>query len=171
MNYRLLTILSLVLAAFSATGLSAQSAKPTTAKPATKTKPAADRATVQQAVREVEQKWLESLFRSDVAALESAESADFTLLTPAVMLNRQAHLRTMRQQTRHGLPNSPSAVAVSNQSINVYGDVAVVSDVCSVTGGDSVIAAGHYLQTEVWHKEGATWKIVHMHITMLVHGM
>jgi ketosteroid isomerase-like protein len=160
-NRRSHRIFALFLAALGSTGLRAQSPKPATSP---------QKAT--QAVHDAEQKWLNSLFALDVAAMESTESPDFQLVTPSMALTRQAHLTAMRAQTRHGVPANPQlAVSVSNQTINLYGDVAVVSDVCSVMTGDSVINPGRYWQTEVWHKEGATWKIVYMQISAMQHGM
>jgi ketosteroid isomerase-like protein len=162
MRTKLLTILGTLLMAWGVSNIDGQ----------TVNGPALQGGSAQQAIREVEQRWLDSLFRSDAAALESTESADFTLITPSITFNRQGHLRSIRDQASHGAPaSSQAAFVVSSQSIKIYGDVTVVSDICSVMGDDAVITPGRYWQTEVWHKEGANWKIVHMHISMLKHGM
>jgi ketosteroid isomerase-like protein len=164
MNCRFFTAMAVLVVMCSAMQTSGQSSKPSTA--------AVEKA--QQAVRASEQKWLEALFRLDTAALEPEEAADFTLITPAMIFSRKAHLSSMRMQMSQGAaPGSPPAFVVSNQTIRIYGDVAVVSDICSIEGdaNSAAITAGRYWQTEVWKKEGEKWKIVHVHLSMMKHGM
>src|ERR1700730_13665985 len=126
-----------------------------------------------ETTREAEHRWLPALVHADVSAVGSNESEDFRLITPSMMMEGQGHLRSLRRQVAHGGSVGIDATfAVSSQSIKVYGDVAVVSDICSFTGSTAgEISTGRYWQTEVWHREGTQWKIVHMQIAALQHGM
>ena len=69
--------------------------------------------------------------------------------------------------------SAPQLYALSDQTIQIYGDAALVTDICLVPDNDasSLTSAGRYWQTEVWHKEGGNWKIVHMHVSPHMHGM
>lgn len=130
--------------------------------------------TDQEKVRAAEQEWLLAYYRLDTGALQASESADFTLLTPSGMVTREAQLNGLRSRASSETLASPPAVfTVTGQSIRVYGNVALVSDKCAVTGGAprSITSPGTYWQTEVWHNESGKWKIVHIHISLVEHGM
>jgi hypothetical protein len=89
------------------------------------------------------------------------------------MMDKHGHLRSTRERiATGGTADLKVSYEISSQSIRFYDEVAVILDVCSFTGsalGD--ISTGRYWQTEVWHREGGQWRIVHMQIGMLEHGM
>lgn len=70
-------------------------------------------------------------------------------------------------------PKNPPVFELNNQTIRVYGDVGIISDISTVTGSSDsrIISPGRYWQTEVWRKEGKVWKLVHVHISPVEHGM
>jgi ketosteroid isomerase-like protein len=123
-------------------------------------------------VRAAEQKWLDAYYRLDVATLQADESDRLTLITPSEQVNKQGHLEIVRKLAARGVPTGSSGgFDLGNQRIDVYGDTAIVSDVCNVVGKNQLTSAGRYWQTEVWHYEEGKWKIVHFHISMLAHRM
>jgi ketosteroid isomerase-like protein len=133
------------------------------------TTPAASSA---QSVRDAEQRWLTAYYGIDAATLDGVEADTLTIITPSQSVDKQAHLTVVRKLAAASVPRNPSAVfSLSDQRIQVYGDVAVVSDVCHVTGVNPLTSPGRYYQTEVWHNERGAWKLVHFHISSLAHRM
>jgi ketosteroid isomerase-like protein len=126
----------------------------------------------QEEVRIAEQKWLEAYYRLDVKTLAASETEDFILVLPAMVVPRGAQLGS-NGLSSNTPPAVPAPFALTRQTIRVYGDLAVVIDVCTVSqgGGQPVTSAGTYWQTESWHREGGTWKISLMHISSVQHGM
>lgn len=134
----------------------------------------ASRAKERQAVQAAEHKWLQALFGLDLPTLTSNEDDDFTLISPAVVYTRQQHLMSVKDSLSRGTPPaSPVVFDVSNSKVELYGDVAVLTDLITIQDSDSNsgITGGRYWQTEVWKGKGKDWKIVHMHISPLRHGM
>ena len=142
-----------------------QAPKATAASPAVEAK---------SQVAAAEKKWLNAFYRLDAAVLETSESSDFTFVAPPAMVTRDQQLKLVQQRfATAGTPRTPTTYEIGNQTIRVYGDVGLVSDVCTVLGGSDsrIISPGRYWQTEVWRKEGSTWKLVHVHISSVEHGM
>ena len=128
----------------------------------------------QEAVQAAERKWLQALFTLDSPTLKSDEDENFILISPAVVLTREEHLISVKQSLAHGTPPvSPVVFDISNQKIDIFGKLALLSDLVSVqnTDANAGITGGRYWQTEVWRREGGNWRIVHMHISPVRHGM
>ncbi len=126
----------------------------------------------QQEVQIAEQKWLEAYYRLDVKGLAASETEDFILLLPAMIVPRGEQLGSDGLSSS-APPAVPAPFALTRQLIRIYGDFAEVVDVCTVNQnvGQPVTSPGTYWQSEVWHKQGGTWKISLMHISPLEHGM
>ena len=157
----LLSVFSMILSSFEVRAQSSGSTRAQTRENSAK-----------QAVREREQAWLDGLFRLDKTKLEQDEAEEFTLITPmAMILGRQEHLSAIQKQKSHGgLPAASSlAFALSDQTIKIDGDVAIVLDICNVSddGGSSGVTGGRYWQTEVWKKQANQWKLLHVHMSMM----
>jgi len=144
---------------------SCQSAKLATQKP----KP-----TAEQEILAAERKWLDAFYSLDMLSLEATESADFTMLVPPGMVTKDQQLKIVQQRSSVvGTPKIPVTYTLENQTVRIYGNVALVSDTCAVAGGgDSrTISPGRYWQTEVWRLRVGGWKLVHVHISTVEHGM
>jgi ketosteroid isomerase-like protein len=125
----------------------------------------------QQALREAEQKWLDAYYDLDVGALDASESDDFTMITPNAITAKQEQVSHLRELTSSsGRSTSPAKFELSNQKFQIYGNIAIVSDICSIYGG-SITSPGRYWQTEVWRSDKGKWKIVHLHVSMVAHRM
>jgi ketosteroid isomerase-like protein len=139
---------------------------------------AKSRAVKQSAVKEkvilAEQRWLNAYYKLDVPALASLEANGFALVTPSVILTKEQQMETVKKRSEAvHLSDHPHTYTLNNQVVRLFGNVAVISDVCTVAGGGDipVTTPGTYWQTEVWHHEGGVWKMVHMHISAVAHGM
>ena len=125
-------------------------------------------------VAAAEKSWLNAFYRLDAATLETTESSDFTFVAPPAMVTRDQQLKLVRQRfATAATPRTPTAYEIGDQTIRVYGDVGLVSDTCTILGGSDsrIMSPGRYWQTEVWRKEGSSWKLVHVHISPVEHGM
>ncbi|MBV9248235.1 MAG: nuclear transport factor 2 family protein [Acetobacteraceae bacterium] len=127
----------------------------------------------EQALQAAEQKWLDAYYRLDATALAANETTDFTMITPSMSVDRASQLASLRNPPSRGPLAPTTSYTIARQQIRVYGDVATIADVCTVgsTGGALITSSGTYWQTEVWHFEAGTWKIAHIHISMVMHGM
>jgi ketosteroid isomerase-like protein len=165
MRYSIVAIIALPLAMPIASKVSAQSAKAGAG---------ASAQNVEQ-VRAAEREWLDAYYRADMKALDTVESDDFTLIVPPGMLTKPQQLSAMQahlSQAGGASASAPLLYALSDQTIRIYGDAALVTDTCAVPENASQLtSAGRYWQTEVWRKEGGNWKIVHMHVSPHMHGM
>jgi ketosteroid isomerase-like protein len=136
--------------------------------------PAAQQQALQQIIASAEHKWLAAYYSLDAATVAAIESLDFTLITPAGLVSRQMQLRSIRSKASiTGPATSPVPFAVTGQAIKIYGDTAILSDLCTVGEGgkNPVTSPGTFWQTQVWHNDGGNWKIIHMHISSMQHGM
>jgi ketosteroid isomerase-like protein len=134
----------------------------------------ASRATERTVLQALEHRWLQALFSLDLTTITSEEGEEFTFITPAMVFTRQTHLMSVKQSLVQGTPPaSPVVFDVTNQKIEIYGDTVLLTDLISVqdTDSDAGITGGRYWQTEVWRRVDGNWKIVHMHISILKHGM
>lgn len=127
-------------------------------------------------VRAAEREWLDAYYRVDMKALDTLESDDFTLIVPPGILTKPQQLSAMQTYvSRAGgaSASAPQLYALSDQTIRIYGDAALVTDTCVVPENNAspLTSAGRYWQTEVWRNEGGNWKIVHMHVSPHMHGM
>jgi ketosteroid isomerase-like protein len=121
-----------------------------------------------------EKNWLQAFYRLDSSALEKIEANDFTFIAPAAVVTRDQQLKMVQQRSaRAGVPTNPSTFELSNRTVRIYGDVGIISDISTVTGGSDkrIISPGRYWQTQVWRKEGNAWKLIHVHISPVEHGM
>lgn len=157
------------LTAFLATGFLLPSA-PSAAQTSRAQAAASTEATLVSA----ERKWLDAVYGLNTAALDAVEAEDFLVVTPATTLDKTEHIRSsLSKATVSAKPAGPAQVTLSRQLVRIYGSVAVISDVCTVTGGgpNPVTLPGTYWQTEVWRLEGDTWRISDLHISRVAHAM
>ena len=132
------------------------------------------KANLDPALQAAERTWLDALQRADMAVLDAGASKQFTLLTPIGIATRDDLFGKMRERFPGGRPlDSPNTYTLADQTVQAYEDVAVLSELCTVSGSSTapVISPGRFWLTEVWHKETGVWKIVHLHITPFEHGM
>ena len=127
-------------------------------------------------IRAAEEQWLKALYEIDSSSLQHLESSDFTMVSPAARIGRDqmlGNLNVKRRPAPEAAADSTPPYAVSNQMIRVYGDVAVVSEVCVVTGSakSAQLSPGRFWITNVWHREATAWKLAYTHLSPFEHGM
>ena len=121
-----------------------------------------------------QRKYFDALLRADTARLDAGESKLFTIVTPVGIASRDEQFSKMRERHPDGKPlDSPNTYSFADQTVQIYGDVAVLSELCTVNGDNAmpIVSPGRYWVTEVWRKEKGIWKIVHLHATPFEHGM
>lgn len=130
----------------------------------------------QDEIRIAERKWLDALYRLDAATLDTLESDEFTLIAPPAVSTKQEHLAVVRQRLQAAGklgPAEPLAkYSVDRHMIRIYGTTALVTNLQSVEDSGQnppITSPGNYWQTELWHKEQGTWKLVHLHMTPVAH--
>jgi ketosteroid isomerase-like protein len=127
-----------------------------------------------KSIQVAERAWLEANYRLDSKSVDASESDDFVFVSPARSITKKQHLQSIREAFSRTNSNSPAvAYELSDQNIRIYDDVALVTDICTVTASShsSLFSPGRFVQTEVWRNQQGTWKIVHFHFSMVEHGM
>jgi ketosteroid isomerase-like protein len=141
-------------------------------------KPTAGAASInpQDEIRVAERKWLDALYRLDAATLDALESDEFTLIAPPAVSTKQEHLAVVRERLQAadklGLAEPLTKYSVTRHTIRIYGTTALVTNLQSVDDSGQnppITSPGNYWQTELWHKEQGTWKLVHLHMTPVAH--
>jgi ketosteroid isomerase-like protein len=128
--------------------------------------PQAGLESVKQNVGAAERKLLDAIYRLDIATVDRSESNDLTIITRGAVVTKQEQITALRRRQADAATNQPSAsYELTNQKISIYGSIAVVTDIVSVTTSDEnpVTMPGRYWQTEIWRNEGGTWKLIHLH--------
>lgn len=120
-----------------------------------------------QKVSAAERNWLDAIYRRDAAAVDRSESNDLTMITGGTAVTKQEHLASMQRQVDTASNQPPASYALTNQKIIIYGDIAVVMDIASVTTSEPrpVTTPGRYWQTEIWRNEAGNWKLIHAHVS------
>ena len=122
---------------------------------------------IKQNIKLTERAWLDAVYRLDAAAVDRSESNELTIIARGAALTKQGHIAAVRsRQTDAATPKqSATNYTLTNQTITVYGNIAVVTDLATVTTSDQspVTSPGRYWQTEVWRNKAGTWKLIHLH--------
>lgn len=118
-----------------------------------------NRAADEQAILKQRDAVLKAYDEGDVKTLDQIEDADFTLAGDFGQMTKQQHL----DQVRHRAEPQRVTRKIDNQ-FRFYGDVALLTEVDHASASD-----GHadYQTTIVWVRRGDTWKVVHMHYSLL----
>jgi ketosteroid isomerase-like protein len=119
----------------------------------------------EKALLALERKWMAALQQRDASALSQLVSADFTLVSPRLVVaagDRDKYFRhAMRDLTL-------TSYDFEGLTVRLYGRTAVVSgrlrQSASAAGEDW---GGSYLFTDVWVSRDGAWQVVSRHTSML----
>lgn len=123
---------------------------------------------IKQRVGAAERNWLDAIYRRDAAAVDRSESSDLTMIARGTAFTKQEHLAAMqRRQTDVASNQTSTSYTLTNQKISIYGSIAVVTDIASVTtsGPRPDTMPGRYWQTEIWRNEAGNWRLIHVHVS------
>jgi uncharacterized protein (TIGR02246 family) len=157
---RILSMLTLAVAAISLTSCAATDEKATSTTAAAAA--ASPTENVEQALLKLEREWAEALVKADMAALDRLMADDWSMTT----WNGQTQTKAQSiEEIKSGVVKFETA-NVDNLKIRTFGDVAVVTlsqtEKSKNKGKDS---SGRYLYTDVWVKRNGQWQAVATHGT------
>jgi uncharacterized protein (TIGR02246 family) len=161
---RIISILTLAVAAASLTSCAATDEKATSSSAATAAAAAAASPTenVEQALIKLEREWAEALVKADAATLERVMADDWSMTTWDGKTQTKAQSIA---EIKSGVSKFEAA-SVDNIKVRVFGDAAVVTltqtEKSQERGKDS---SGRYLYTDVWVKRDGKWQAVATHGT------
>jgi uncharacterized protein (TIGR02246 family) len=161
---RIISLLTLAVAAVSLTSCAATGEKATSSSAATAAAAAAasPAENVEQALIKLEREWAEALVKADAATLERVMADDWSMTTWDG--KTQAKAQSIAE-IKSGASKFEAA-SVDNIKVRVFGDAAVVTltqtEKSQERGKDS---SGRYLYTDVWVKRDGKWQAVATHGT------
>jgi uncharacterized protein (TIGR02246 family) len=162
---RIISLLTLAVAAVSLTSCAATGEKATSSSAATTAAAAAAASpteNVEQALIKLEREWAEALVKADTATLDRVMADDWSMTTWDGKTQTKAQSIA---EIKSGASKFEAA-SVDNIKVRVFGDAAVVTltqtEKSQERGKDS---SGRYLYTDVWVKRDGKWQAVATHGT------
>jgi uncharacterized protein (TIGR02246 family) len=162
---RVISLLTLAVAAVSLTSCAATDEKATSSSAATTAAAAAAASpaeNVEQALIRLEREWAEALVKADVTALDRVMADDWSMTTWDGRTQTKAQ---SIEEIKSGVSKFEAASA-DNFKVRVFGDAAVVTltqtEKSQERGKDN---SGRYLYTDVWVKRDGKWQAVATHGT------
>lgn len=140
-------------------------------KPANQEKPTGDKvaasASVEQAVRQLDQDLLDAIVKNDTALFERVATDDYTATNPIGMNSTKA-------QAIAGAKNYKfESLNADDVNVRIYGDTAIVTGRATVKGQVKTPAekmqdiSGQYRYIRVYVKQGDQWKVAASQLTSI----
>lgn len=159
---RIISLLTLAIAAVSLTSCAATDEKATPSSAATAAAAASPTENVEQALIKLEREWAEALVKADTATLDRVMADDWSMTTWDGRTQTKAQSIA---EIKSGVSKFEAA-SVDGFKVRVFGDAAVVTltqtEKSQEKGKDS---SGRYLYTDVWVKRDGKWQAVATHGT------
>jgi ketosteroid isomerase-like protein len=121
---------------------------------------AADRAADEQAIVKAHDEWFKAFDALDADATGRIETDDFTVATEAGVIPKDRHMAGIRRRREAG-PGKASGRKSDNRQFHFYGDTALV------TQNDHYPDGREFQDTMVWVRSGQSWKVAHLHYTLM----